>query len=160
MCPCTNMYIVTLPSSIDFTYAYISQRCYVYNQGYECHIVDIHRYVRALHICILISVYWHVKTRIMSNGSSSSKYPATRKLFVGQNMAEKFLFSPQNLFSITCYSNPSKPKKFWKSFLRGAGGVIFLFLDGEITPDLILFFVFLKFLQWGKESVFKTEMLQ
>lgn len=58
----------------------------------------------------------------MSNGSSSSKYPATRKLFVGQNMAEQFLFSPQNLFSITCYSNPSKPKNFWKSFFFGGRG--------------------------------------
>lgn len=86
----------------------------------------------------------------VSNRSSSLKYPATTKLFVGQNMAEQFLFSPHNLFSIMCYSNPSKPKNFWKSFLFfGSGGVIFLFLDGEITPDFILFLSSFKFLQWG-----------
>lgn len=39
-------------------------------------------------MCIPIYVHCHVKSKTMSIGSSSSKYPATRKMFVGQNMAE------------------------------------------------------------------------
>lgn len=40
------------------------------------------------YICISIYVYWQIKTEVIPTGSSSSKYPATTKMFVGQNMAE------------------------------------------------------------------------
>lgn len=136
LCPYTHTYIVTLPSSIDFTYTYTSQRWYIYIKPvfwmpYMRH-TEIHVSITYMHshLCLLTCQMAVALRSIQPQGSC----------LLDKTWHNNFYFLLKTFF-LSHVPILLNPRTFGKVFLWG-GGVIFLLLDGEITPNFILVFVF------------------